>query len=1384
MSPAGQLGFEFRLLGTFEVISGGRVLAIGSSKQQALLALLVTHLNRVVSLDAIGEELWEGRPPASLGATVQSLVYRVRKVLFEADAEAAGVALRGRGSGYVLEGEQLQVDAHRFERLAARARELAGTGAAETAAKAFRDALAQWRGPALDGLTDLAFARLEAARLGEARLLAVEGLAKAELARDLPEEALRLLEPHVATNPLREAACGQLMLTLYRLGRQAEALRAYQELRRVLAEELGLEPNPALRELERQILAQSPELDSSPVLEPAPGSSPVESVPERAPLAAAPPTGDPLRTLTTVMFTDVEGSTDLRTRCGDDAAQKLLRDHEDVVRALVAEHGGREVKALGDGFLVTFASARGALNCAAAIQRAFEARRWASPDEGLKLRIGVNAGEVVQEGGDVFGQAVHATARVAAKANGGQVLVSELVCRLVGSVPDLAFRDAGSFRLKGFDERWRLFELMWAEARPAVSPIRDARTPLVGRDAELAELRHALEQAMSGSGRLVMLAGEAGIGKTRLTEELTAEALRNRALVFVGRCLEAEGAPAYAPFVEILESALAQAPSPEAFRAAAGDGAPEIARLVPRLRRLFPDIGPALTLPPEQERHYLFSSVFDMVARTARAVPTVYILEDLHWADEATLLLLDHVAQHMAELPLLVVGTYRDVELPVRPLLARALEGLVRQRLLLKMTLSRLPQDGVARMLHALAGQEPPAAVTSAVYAETEGNPFFMEEVFRHLVEEGRLLDADGQFRTDLSIGDLDVPENIRLVLGRRLDRLGESARRVLGAAAVLGRSFSFELLESLAELSLDDLLDTVDNCERAQLIAPAPGDLRAGDRYLFSHELVRQTLLAELSAPRRRRLHLRVAEAMESLYADHVDDHARDLARHLAEAGSADRDRLFHYSVIAGRQAMAASAFEEGVRHFEQALALEKAGHPQRAELFEHAGQAYRAVGRLDDALTLWNQSLEIYEALGEAESIGRICQEAGLQLGWATRWDEAVDMTRRGLRALEGRPSLDQCRLFSMLGALLGGAGLQPAALSVLEEGMALADRLGDDLALGYALSGKTCYEFCYLAHPAALDAGLRSAALLRSGDDLSQAAMTLGWTAVSLVHAGRWQEAGELVDELDPLAERLGSYPALIMTKRARGMRVFFEHGDLDELEAFGHRDLEFIRTSGLGFGGMSLTWLGLAEFLRGRWPEALPLFHQGAEQEAPGVLDGTNSACLFEYLAYLGHTEEALALLGRWEGRLPRVGQPALWGVWQMLFSVVEGLVMLGEDERAASFQPLVVDALGTGSILGSYHDGRLLQRVAGIAAAAGRRWEAAEGHFEAALRLAGELPHPIEGLHTRRFYGWMLLRRGSPGDRERGAGLLTAAAAGYRSFGMARHAHLAEALLTA
>ncbi|HMC09191.1 MAG TPA: BTAD domain-containing putative transcriptional regulator, partial [Actinomycetota bacterium] len=391
---------DVRLLGTFEVASGGRVLEIGSPKQRALLAMLVLHLNRVVPLDLLVEELWGERPLASASASAQTLVSRLRRSLSEICPDETALCLRGREPGYVLEGDPGLVDANRFEDLFARGRDALGRGEAEAAVAPLQQALDLWRGPALADLSDRRFAGLEAGRLEEVRLAAIEELTEAELALGRPAQALVRLESHVADHPLRERAWGQLMVALYRLGRQADALRAYQRLRRTLRDELGLEPTPALRQLEEQILQQSPELDGAQ--SPGPGRAPRSE-------GRTPGPGRPEDTVV-FLFTDIEASSRRWEGDQDAMAQDLAR-HDELLRGAVDDGRGRVFADTGDGLCAAFSTASDALVAALGAQHALLAQEWNSPVP-LRVRMAIHAGSAERRGDNYVGPTLNRTARL------------------------------------------------------------------------------------------------------------------------------------------------------------------------------------------------------------------------------------------------------------------------------------------------------------------------------------------------------------------------------------------------------------------------------------------------------------------------------------------------------------------------------------------------------------------------------------------------------------------------------------------------------------------------------------------------------------------------------------------------------------------------------------------------------------------------------------------------------------------------------------------------------------------------------------------------------------------------------------------------------------
>jgi predicted ATPase len=349
-------------------------------------------------------------------------------------------------------------------------------------------------------------------------------------------------------------------------------------------------------------------------------------------------------------------------------------------------------------------------------------------------------------------------------------------------------------------------------------------------------------------------------------------------------------------------------------------------------------------------------------------------------------------------------------------------------------------------MLRELSQREAPESLLSLIYEESQGNPFFVEEVYRHLVEEGKAFDAAGQFRTDITIDEFDVPENVRLIINRRLARLDENEKQVLAAAAVIGRSFSFQLLTAISQIDVDELFTVIEKAQQMGIIIPSSeGPERP---FTFTHELVRQTLLAAISAPRRARMHASVADAIELVYPGAVNERAGEIADHLIKAGSfADEQKLVRSLTLAGNSALDAAAFEEARSSFRTALSHQAAiSAKERAELLARLGMAEAGLELWETALPNLCKSLEVYIGLGDRDMIGRSFSELTDALILARRFQQAIETARRGLAHLEGDVSVDRVRLLDGLSQALASVGGPEPAHEALKEAPELASRLAD--------------------------------------------------------------------------------------------------------------------------------------------------------------------------------------------------------------------------------------------------------------------------------------------------------------------------------------------------
>jgi class 3 adenylate cyclase/tetratricopeptide (TPR) repeat protein len=1079
----------------------------------------------------------------------------------------------------------------------------------------------------------------------------------------------------------------------------------------------------------------------------------------------------------TIMFEDLEGSTAFVSAHGDEAWREVQRIHDHVVRGELEPRDASDVVFLGDGYLASFARPADALDAAVAIQQAVADHHHFRKFQPLRVRVGIHTGEVSRdERGNLVGAAVHAASRITGKAGGAQIFVSQVI-RDAGT--DRVFADRGLFWLKGFPERWRLFELLWNDAPTAQT---GSSTKLVGRDDEIADLRRLCDQSIAGRGHLALIGGEPGVGKTSLAEEVMADATARGALTLAGHCYQME-APPYIPIVEILES-IADLLPPDVLARVLGptDGAQEIARMWPGLHRFLPDLAAPLALPPEQARRYLFTCLTEALDRLSRLRLIVMLVDDLQWADPSTLLFLQHLTQHLQDMPLFVLGTYRDIELKPGVPFAETFESLIRQPAVDRFTLKRLARDGVAGVLASLADREPPPRLVDVVYSETEGNPFFVEEVFHHLAEEGKLFDAAGEWRTDIAVDESDVPQSVRLLLGRRIAHLSDRARDVLTTAAVAGRGVGLLLLQHIQQPDQNDsFLDALDEAERAHLISFDQQPRDTG--LLFSHELIRQTLIADLPTLRRQRIHAQVAEALEGMYAGDADPsvHGSDLCYHLLQAGPlVDPAKTVHQLLLAGNHDIDAAAFEEALRRFEQALALEPGDERTKADVEFGLGTALRGLGRWDEAVERWKRAIDDYVRLGEREAAGRAAWYATEQLMWIARWDEALVVASDGLNALEDIANGARVGLTADVAAMFSAGGYNEAANRMFAEAEAMAGDLGEPALLGQVLSLETMHMYFCGQPRAAIAVGARSAKLLRAAGDSWNLANALSFVALTAPLALDFDTSRTAAAETTELAERLGHLPARWLAHRSSWLETEMS-ADPQALERFHARDNELLL--GLPWGSGSLNFSAEAAFRRGRWDEANRDREASIDQEVSEALRPSDVGMLMLGLAYTGDRERAMEIYAAEVPGLTGIGDTASIGTDILLTAVVEALWLLGEHEEAARHHDALLQyADRTGTAVRAW-DARLIETLAGIAAAAGRDWDTAERHFEAAIAQAEALPHAIESADARRFYAQMLAERDAPGDRDRARALLTDAIDWYARLEMPRHKEMTDALLT-
>jgi class 3 adenylate cyclase/tetratricopeptide (TPR) repeat protein len=778
------------------------------------------------------------------------------------------------------------------------------------------------------------------------------------------------------------------------------------------------------------------------------------------------------RTRAAVLFTDLVGSTELLSQLGDHRFDEVIREHFATLRGCVARHGGHEVKNLGDGLMVVFGDATSAAACSADMQTGVASVIVSDVGGALGLRVGVHHGDVIVSDDtteDYFGTTVVVAKRLCDRADRNEILVSHDVRSAAGD--RFAFEDRGGLALKGLSDPVRTAALRTGvEGEPPaigdqagppaeleVAPLpaivqTELRTPMAGRRSELARFSEALDDVARGANRLVLLGGEPGMGKTRLTCEVARLAHGSGYRVLFGRCDE-EGLLPYQPFVESLRHAVTHLPADErAALVASGEGR-QLARLVPDLQT-----ADAATRGADHDadRHQLLSEVTSFLARLGESSPTLMILDDLQWADTATVLLLKHVAR-LSGTRLLVLGTFRDVELPADSPIGQAIAGLRREQLLERVQLTGLDRDGVARLVANWAGQPAPPQFVDAIWQNTEGHPLFTQEVLRHLLESGALYDAEGRLVSRVPFADVGVPEGVTSIVDRRIARLSEETRRALTVGAVVGREFGAEVIARVVEAPEDLVLEQMEEALAAGVLVEVQS---IRNRFRFAHALFRESIYSGIGTTRRARLHERIAESLERELSG--EDALPELAHHffLAATSSDLLTKAVGYALAAAERAELQLAYEEAAVQLDRAvrgLTLQDPSSPELCRALVRLGTNRWMAIDYTPAREAFQRAVVLADVLGLPELMAEAALGYGGQIGFEYGLVNRtlIQFLETALERLgDRRPDL-RCLLQGRLGEALVATGDRERSAELVDGAVLEARALGDPVVLGRVLS-----------------------------------------------------------------------------------------------------------------------------------------------------------------------------------------------------------------------------------------------------------------------------------------------------------------------------------------